>query len=549
MNSQLEEVIEKTAVSKGSASKGGASTSDTIQSIPCVAAATGDSLGEVLVLSPEQVKGAVARARIAQKDWAKSTFKQRRAVLNHILDYVLEHTDELCELIVKDSGKTYENALLGEVMPICNKIKWLTKNAEKYLKPEKVGSGILMHKKARIEYCPLGVVACIIPWNYPLQNIISSLTAPLMAGNAVLLKASEQVAFSSEKFQIITDQALEKEGFSKDTVQITNGYGDTGAALISAYVDKILFIGSVGNGRRIMRAAAEHLTPVVMELGGKDPMIICEDAHLEKAVHSALGGTFINLGQNCVAAERIIVVEGIYERFTSRLVDIASQFRQGVPARGGNVDVGSLTSSIQVDIVEKLVDDAIEKGATVLVGGKRDKNLAGNFYPPTILADLTADMDIVSSEVFGPVMLLFKVKNDVEAIALANDSELGLQASVITHDKQRGERIARQIQAGGVCINDFGLCYVNQDLPFGGTKYSGFGVMNGRDGLRAYTTPKAVLTDRFSLEIPPELFPVSPHDYEISKNSMRLLFGRGVGLKLTSLFHLIKLSILSRFKK
>ena len=295
MNSQLDDVIQKATTSEGDAS-----ATDTVQDIPCVAAATGESLGEVAVLSPDQVKGAVSRARIAQRDWAKSTFKQRRAVLNHILDYVLEHTDELCELIVKDSGKTFENALLGEVMPICNKIKWLTKNAEKHLKPEKVGSGILMHKKARIEYCPLGVVACIIPWNYPLQNIISSLTAPLMAGNAVLLKASEQVAFSSEKFQVITDQALEKEGFSKDTVQIINGYGDTGAALISAYVDKILFIGSVGNGRRIMQAAAEHLTPVVMELGGKDPMIICEDAHLEKAVHSALGRTFINLGQNCV---------------------------------------------------------------------------------------------------------------------------------------------------------------------------------------------------------------------------------------------------------
>ncbi len=543
MNSQLEGVVQKTA-----APKENASTSGTIQSIPCFAAATGESLGEVAVLSPDKVKDAVARARIAQKDWAKSTFKQRRAVLNHILDYVLEHADELCELIVKDSGKTYENALLGEVMPICNKIKWLTKNAEKHLKPESVGSGILMHKKARIEYCPLGVVACIIPWNYPLQNIISSLTAPLMAGNAVLLKASEQVAFSSEKFQIITDQALEKEGFSKDTVQIINGFGDTGAALISAYVDKILFIGSVGNGRRIMRAAAEHLTPVVMELGGKDPMIICEDAHLEKAVHSALGGTFINLGQNCVAAERIIVMDGIYDRFTSRLVEIASQFRQGVPARGGNVDVGSLTSPIQIDIVEKLVDDAIAKGATVLVGGKRDKSLAGNFFPPTILADLTEDMDIVSSEVFGPVMLLFKVKNDVEAVAVANDSELGLQASVITHDRQRGDRIAREIQAGGVCVNDFGLCYVNQDLPFGGTKYSGFGVMNGRDGLRAYTTPKAILTDRFPLEIPPELFPVSSHDYEISKNSMRLLFGRGIGLKITSLFHIIKFSIQSRFE-
>lgn len=526
-----------------------AQSSATAKTIECIAPASGERLGEVVAQSPAQVKEAVQRARIAQKEWAKSSFKQRRAVLNHMLDYILENADELCGLIVEDSGKTYENALLGEVMPICNKIKWLNKNAEKHLKPEKVGSGILMHKKARIEYIPLGVVACIIPWNYPLQNIISSLTAPLMAGNAVMIKASEQVAFASEKFQVITDQALEKEGFSKDTVQIINGHGDTGAALISAYVDKILFIGSVGNGHRIMQAAAEHLTPVVMELGGKDPMIICDDAHLEKAVHSALGGTFINLGQNCVASERIIVMEGIYEQFTTRLVEIASQLRQGKPERGGNVDVGALTSPIQVDIVEKLVNDAIDKGATVLVGGKRDTSKPGYFFPPTILADLSDDMDIVKTEVFGPVMLIFKVKDDAQAIALANDSELGLQASVITHNRARGDKIASQIHAGGVCINDFGLCYVSQDLPFGGVKYSGFGVMNGRDGLRAYTCPKAILADRFPLEVPPELFPVGPQDYEISKNAMRLLFGRGIGLKLGSLLQIIKRSLQAKFTK
>lgn len=521
----------------------------THHSINCINAATGQPLGDVAAQSPEQVQEAVTRARTAQKSWEKSTFKQRRAVLNHILDYVLENADELCGLIVKDSGKTYENALLGEVMPICNKIKWLNKYGEKHLKTEKVGSGILMHKKARIEYRPRGVVACIIPWNYPLQNIISSLTAPLMAGNAVILKPSEQVAFASDKFQAITDQALEKEGFSKDTVQIINGYGDTGAALISAYVDKILFIGSVANGRRIMQAAAEHLTPVVLELGGKDPMIICDDAHLEKAVHSAIGGTFINLGQNCVASERIIVMEGIYDAFVKRTVDIASKFRQGVPERGGNVDVGALTSPIQVEIVEKLVDDAIAKGATVLTGGKRDTSKPGNFFPPTILTDLTDDMDIVTTEVFGPVMLIFKVKGDAEAIAMANNSELGLQSSVITHDRARGDRIASQIQAGGVCINDFGLCYVSQDLPFGGIKYSGFGVMNGKEGLRAYTYPKAILADRGPLEVPPELFPVGKYDFDISKNSMRLLFGRSLKLKAASLLKIIQLSIQSKFSK
>ena len=516
--------------------------------IPCFNPANGEKLGEVTVDTPEAVKAAVERARVAQKAWAKSTFKQRRAVLTHISNYILEHTDELCEFIVKDAGKTYENALLGEVMPICNKISWLKKHGEKHLKPEKVGSGILMHKKGRIDYVPLGVVGCIIPWNYPLQNIISSLTAPLMAGNAVILKPSEQVAFSSDKFIEITNQALEKEGFSKDTVQIVQGYGDTGAALISSRVDKILFIGSVNNGRRIIEASAQHVTPVVMELGGKDPLIVCDDAHLEKAVHSAIGGCFINLGQNCVASERIIVMEPMYDAFCQRVGEIANNLRQGVAERGGNVDVGSLTSPIQVDIVERLVNDAIEKGATVIAGGKRPEG-DGCFYPPTILTDLTDEMDIVSTEVFGPVMLVFKVKDEASAIAMANSSELGLQSSVITHDRARGERIAQAIESGGVCINDFGLCYVNQDLPFGGTKYSGYGVMNGRDGLRAYTTPKAILADRFPLEIPPELFPVGPKDYDSAKASMRLLFGSGIGYKFKHLMVLAWVSLVAKLKK
>ncbi|CAA0080907.1 Putative succinate-semialdehyde dehydrogenase [NADP(+)] 2 [BD1-7 clade bacterium] len=516
--------------------------------IPCTNPANGEYLGDVAIDTPDDVKAAVARAREAQKAWANSTFKQRRAVLNHISDYILENVDDVCELIVKDAGKTYENALLGEVMPTCNKIKWLNKYGEKHLKSEKVGSGLLMHKKGRIEYVPLGVVGCIIPWNYPLQNIISSLVAPLMAGNAVILKPSEQVAFASNKFVKITNQALEKEGFSKDTVQLVQGYGDTGAALISARVDKILFIGSVGNGRRIIQASAEHITPVVMELGGKDPMIICDDAHLEKAVHSAIGGCFINLGQNCVASERIIVMAPMYDKFCQRAGEIANSLRQGEAKRGGNVDVGAMTTPIQVDITEKLVTDAIAKGATVLAGGKRPEG-NGCFYPPTILTDLTDDMDIVTTEVFGPVMLVFKANDEEHAIAMANDSNLGLQSSVITHDRARGDRIASRIESGAVCINDFGLCYVNQDLPFGGTKYSGYGVMNGRDGLRAYTTPKAILADRFPLEIPPALFPVGSKDYDSAKASMRLLFGRGIGYRLKNLMALIGVSIMAKFSK
>lgn len=519
---------------------------DLPKNIQCFNPATGEKLGVVPVLSSQQVQEIVDKARLAQKQWAKSTFHQRRAVLGHIMDHVIAHADELCDEIVKDSGKTYENAMLGEILPICNKIKWTIANGEKYLKPESVRSGILMHKKAQIEYVPLGVVACIIPWNYPLQNIISSLVAPLMAGNSVVLKASEAVAWSTQRFQKITDEALLKEGFSPDTVKIINGFGDTGAALVRSGVQKILFIGSVNNGRRIIEGSAEHLTPVVMELGGKDPFIVCDDADMDKAVHSALGGNYINLGQNCIASERVIVFESVYDEFVSRVGKAANAMRQGVPVRGGKVDVGAVTSPLQIGVVDSLVKDAIAKGAKVIAGGEIKKIGEGTFYPPTVLTEVTQSMDIATQEAFGPVMLVFKVKGEDEAIELANCTEFGLHSSVITKDEVKGKRMAQRLEAGATCINDFGLCYLNQDLPFGGVKYSGYGRMNGRDGLRSYTNQKAVMWDRSRFSPAPVLFPVGAKDYDIGKATVGLMFGRGLKIKLVSLLKLIRFSIFNK---
>lgn len=511
--------------------------------IECMNPATGERLGEIAAASPVEVQDAVDRARQAKVSWGQSSFRQRRAVLNHMLDHILAHADELCAAIVEDSGKTFENAMLGEILTVANKIRWLVKNGEKHLKTEKVASGILMHKKGRIEYHPLGVVACIVPWNYPFQNIFGSLVAPLMAGNGVVIKASEAVAWSTQRFQRITDEALQSEGFSTDTVQIINGYAETGAALVRSRVDKILFIGSVGNGRKIIEGSAHHLTPVVMELGGKDPLIICEDAHLEHALHTALGGCFINLGQNCVASERIIVLEGIHDRFVEAVVEQARGLRQGQPTTPGTLDVGALTSPMQVQIVEELVNDALTQGAKALVGGQQSTGKPGNYYPPTVLVDVTADMRIANEEAFGPVILIMKVASDDEAVALANSTDFGLQSSVLSGDNKRAEAIAARLQAGASCINDFGMCYLNQDLPFGGVKYSGFGRMNGRDGLLAYTNAKAVLSDRLPLRIPPRLYPVKPGDYEKARSSIRLLFSQRWSDKLKNLLLLIRYSL------
>lgn len=507
--------------------------------IECFNPATGERLGTVPAATPDDVHTAVARAHRAQKVWAQSSFAQRRAVLTHVLEHILAHADELVNAVVEDSGKTHENALLGEVMTVCNKIQWLIKHGERHLKPEHVGSGILLHKKGRIEYRPLGVVACIVPWNYPFQNILGSLVAPLMAGNAVVVKASEMVAWSTKRFQKVIDEALTREGFSTDTVQILNGFGDTGAALVRSDVQKILFIGSVPNGRRIIEGSAANLVPTVMELGGKDPLIVCEDANLDHALHSALGGCFINLGQNCVASERILVMDGIYDRFVSEVTRLAGAMRQGPSAKSGTVDVGAMTSPLQVKIVDELVRDALANGARALVGGKKPEG-PGHFYPPTVLVDVTPDMRIAQEEVFGPVMLILRVKDDAQAIEVANGTAFGLHSSVFTRDRARGERIAAALEAGATCINDFGMCYLNQDLPFGGVKHSGFGRMNGRDGLRAYTNAKAVLTDRFPFQIPPKLYPVKPGDYEKARNTIQLMFSPSLRGKISALFRLVR---------
>ena len=505
--------------------------------IECFNPATGEKLGEVAALSPAEVDAVVARAHVAQQAWAQTSFAKRRAVFTTLLRTILDHMDAICAAVVQDGGKTFENAALGEVMTSVNKIRWLIKNGERYLKPEKVSQGgPLLHKKGHIEYRPLGVVAAIVPWNYPFQNIFASFADPLMAGNAVVLKASEAVAWSTQLFQQLINSVFDQHGISRDTVQILNGYGATGAALVRADVQKILFIGSVANGRRIVADSAQRLTPTVMELGGKDPLIVCDDADVDRAVHSALGGCLVNLGQSCVAPERVLVQAGIYDRFVQQVQNLVASLRQGHAAQPGSVDVGAICSPLQVKVIEDLVDDALASGAKALVGGKRlteGDYAKGNFFPPTVLVDVHPDMRIAQEEVFGPVLLIMKFETDAEAVRIANGTAFGLQSSVFSKNQARAERIARQIEAGATVLNDFGMCYLNQNLPFGGVKESGFGRMNGRDGLRGYTNPKALLKDRFwNLGVVPRLYPVQAGDYVQARRMIRLMFAPGLLQKL-----------------
>jgi acyl-CoA reductase-like NAD-dependent aldehyde dehydrogenase len=293
------------------------------------------------------------------------------------------------------------------------------------------------------------------------------------------------------------------------------------------------------NGRRVMQQAAKTLTPVILELGGKDPMIVCDDARLDQAVHAALAGTFISSGQMCLAAERVLVFDAVYNQFVDAVVELAGRLRQGPPLSGELVDVGAMTMPHQVEIVERLVKDAVERGARVLVGGRRGRH-KGQFFEPTVLAEVDASMAIAREETFGPVLCIFRVAGEEEAIRLANDTEFGLGSTVFTQDRARGRRIAGELVAGSTVVNDFGLAYLANALPFGGVKGSGFGRLNGREGLRAMTNVKSVMEDRFPLHRPVKLYPVAAGDYARGKATIELLYRRGWLARARSAIELVR---------
>ncbi len=496
--------------------------------ISCADPATRAHLGTVKVDSPADVDATVARAKAAQQSWRKTPFAERKRVLRAILAYVVENKEMLCAEITRASGKTRENALVGEIWPVCEKLRWMIGNGEKHLRPEKVSSGLLVHKSARLEYLPLGVVAAIIPWNYPFQNVMNPIVPALMAGNAIVLKPSEWVAWSSQVFVNALRDVIASCGHDPDLIQAVQGFGETGAALARAAVDTILFIGSVGNGRRVVQGSAERVTPVVMELGGKDAFVVCDDADLEQAAHAAMAGCFINCGQNCVASERMILQDGIYDAFAERVLALTRPLRQG-DGRSDIADVGAIATPLQLDVIEKAVNAAVAQGAKVLTGGKRILGDRGNYFEPTILGDVTPEMDISRDEVFGPVMLLMRVKDDAEAVRVANGVSYGLSSSVFSKDHARARRIADELETGMTAINDFGgVTYMAQDLTFGGVKASGYGRMNGREGLRSMCNIKAVVDDRFPLHLPNKLFPVASGDYGMFGGVIDMLYGQGV---------------------
>ncbi|MFO0617319.1 MAG: aldehyde dehydrogenase family protein [Polyangiaceae bacterium] len=511
--------------------------------LPCRNPATGEVFGEVPIHDAADVKRIVSRAREAQRAWGATTMKERKRVLARLLEVIVDRQTEIAELAARDSGKTMVDAAMGEVFPVCEKIRYVLANGERDLAPEVRSSGFLLHKRAELVFEPLGVVGVISPWNFPFHNLLCPLVPALFAGNAVVTKVSELATWSSLRYLSMIRDVLRELGHDPALVDVVVGYGATGQALVESGADKIFFTGSPENGRRVAETAAKHLVPVVLELGGKDPMIVCDDADLDRALDSASLGVFTACGQMCVGVERIYVMEGVYDAFVEGAKRRVDRLRQGIPLGGPIVDLGATTMPRQLDIIQALVDDAISKGARALAGGSRRTDLPGTYFSPTLLVDVDHTMRITQEEVFGPVMVVMKVRDEEDAIARANDCPYGLGSSVFTRDLARGARIARRIRAGMSVVNDYGLAYMMQSLPFGGVKISGYGKINGREGLRACCHEKAIVNDRLPFGKAVAIHPIRPETHGIVEGAISLIYARGAGKKARAAGSLVRLLV------
>lgn len=462
------------------------------RSIKAVNPASGEVLREFACATVADVAEAVSRARSAQPEWERTPLKHRLAAVEKFQALLSERKQHIAGVISSESGKPYAEALLTEILVALDTARFLRGESYEFLREKPVPHGSLATKtkSGRLVREPHGVMGIISPWNYPFSIPATQSLAALVTGNAVVLKPSEFTPLSALELALL----LREAGVPEKVFQLIIGDGPSGAALVESDIDKLVFTGSVSTGKRIAQAAAARLLPVVLELGGKDPMIVLEDADVEVASSGAVWGAFVNAGQACLSVERCYVHRSIYDSFAVLCAEKAKQLRLG-DGMDPATDIGPLIHERQLRIVEKQVEDAQAHGARVMTGGKRVPSLGPNFYAPTVLADVTHKMLVMREETFGPVLPIMPFDSDDEAVGLANDSEYGLAASVWTRDRSRGKRIALEIKAGSVMVNDAISCYGISEAPHGGIKASGIGRTHGKLGLDEMTRAKYLDVD------------------------------------------------------
>ncbi len=477
--------------------------------------ATGAEVGRFPVATPGDVTAAVARARGASLWWAGLGFDGRKERLLRWASLLANRIQSVAEVINAEGGKPVAEAIV-EVFAAIDHIAWAAKNAERVLKLRKVkGSMMLAEHAAYLEYQPYGVIGVIGPWNYPIFTPIGSTAYALAAGNAVVFKPSE---YTPAVGQLLVDTFAEIVP-EHPVLQIVHGMGDVGALLTTSGVDKIAFTGSTATGKKIMAAAAETLTPVLLECGGKDAMIIDADADLDAAASAAAWGGFTNAGQTCIGIERVYVVESVHDEFVAKLVAKATALTVGVDETS---DIGPITMPKQIETIRRHIDDALERGGRAVLGGPGA--VSAPYVQPTILVDVPENSAAVTEETFGPTLTVKRVKDSAEAIRLANALSYGLGGSVFAG--RDGMRIARQLRSGMTSINS-ALAFAGMpSLPFGGVGDSGIGRIHGDDGLREFARPKAITRRRMKSALPAMSFERTPKHVALMKRATKLVHGR-----------------------
>ncbi|HEX3693265.1 MAG TPA: succinic semialdehyde dehydrogenase [Solirubrobacteraceae bacterium] len=493
--------------------------------IPVENPATGEIVAHVPDLDPAAVAQLAARARAAQPQWEAYGFEARGRILLRAQKWLLDNAERVIATIVSETGKTYEDAEFAEIAYAANAFGFWAKQAPKYLADERVKSAQIMlkGKKLILRHRPLGLIGVIGPWNYPLTNSFGDCIPALAAGNAVILKPSDVTPLTS----LLLAEGLRECGLPENVFQVATGRGPTGAALIEN-VDMVMFTGSTKTGRKVAQEAAKRLIPCSLELGGKDPMIVLSDADLERAANVAVYYSMQNAGQTCISIERAYVEAPVYDEFVAKVSEKVRALRVGAPAGPGSVDVGAITFPPQLETISEHVTDAVDKGARVLAGGRRVEGVSGRFYEPTVLVDVDHTMKAMTEETFGPTLPIMKVADAEEAVRLANESPYGLGASVFTKDVERGEQIARRLQAGAANVNDAVVNYTALEMPMGGAKASGLGSRHAAGGIRKYCSQQAiVVTPKLALKREVHMFPYKARTTRMISRFFKLLYGRG----------------------
>ncbi len=476
---------------------------------------TGNVVRRIPASTPEEVREAVARARKVQPEWAALGPAGRARALAEVRHRIGQRMDDLIETISRENGKPRAEAVAHDVLPTVFTMAYLERIAPRALRAERVGAlaSPLLGMASRIEWRPFGVVGCIAPWNYPMLLSFMGVVPALLAGNTVVLKPSEMTPEVGERIGEVL------EPLPPGVATVVQGGGEVGAAMVDAPCDKLCFIGSAATGRRVAEAAARHLTPVVMELGGQDAAVVCEDADLDIATSGVLWGALLNAGQTCCAIERAYVVEAVAEEFERRLVEKAGRLRRGE-------DVGPLTLARQRDIVKRHVEDAVSKGATLLAGGGGSED-GGWWFEPTVLEGRTDDMAMFREETFGPVLPVIRVRDEEEAVRRANEEGFNLTASVWSRSRGRAERVASRLKAGTVTINDHAVTASAPWGLWGGVGESGYGRLHGKLGLREFAVPVHVARNLVPRTKRPWWYPYDGPTTRTLRSMAELMSGAG----------------------